>query len=116
MQLNSEILIAHELCTTQIDRCFGHDTAVEESARCLLAAKVEAKSALRGLAIVRIMGRSSGMLAMNAAMASGAAPLPASSIASLHILESFMQSSQEHSAQFAARRREELHLFQPMPG
>jgi 6-phosphofructokinase len=30
-----------------IDRCFGFETAVDEAQRALLAAKVEAKSALR---------------------------------------------------------------------
>ena len=110
MQLKSQLLIAHRLCTAQIDRCFGHDTAVEESARCLLAAKVEAKSALRGLAIVRIMGRSSGMLAMNAAMASGAAPLPASIITSLHILGTFMQTSQKHWPSLLREHSEPLSL------
>lgn len=55
----------------QIDRCFGFDTAVEEAQRALLAAKVEAGSAFRGLGLVRLMGRSSGYIAMNASMASG---------------------------------------------
>lgn len=54
-----------------IDRCFGFDTAVEEAQRALLAAKVEAGSAFRGLGLVRLMGRSSGYIAMNASMASG---------------------------------------------
>lgn len=57
----------------QIDRCFGFDTAVEEAQRALLAAKVEASSAFRGLGLVRLMGRSSGYIAMNASMASGVA-------------------------------------------
>ena len=56
----------------QIDRCFGFDTAVEESQRALLAAKVEARSAYNGLGLVRLMGRSSGYIAMQASMASGA--------------------------------------------
>ena len=55
----------------QIDRCFGFDTAVEEAQRALLAAKVEASSAYRGIGLVRLMGRSSGYIAMNASMASG---------------------------------------------
>ncbi|KAK9808540.1 hypothetical protein WJX73_006509 [Symbiochloris irregularis] len=54
-----------------IDRCFGFDTAVEEAQRALLAAKVEASSAYRGLGLVRLMGRSSGYIALNASMASG---------------------------------------------
>ena len=43
-----------------IDRCFGFDTAVEEAQRSLLAAKVEASSAHRGVGLVRLMGRQSG--------------------------------------------------------
>ena len=39
--------------------------------RALLAAKVEARSAYRGLGLVRLMGRSSGYIAMQASMASG---------------------------------------------
>jgi 6-phosphofructokinase len=55
----------------QIDKCFGFDTAVEEAQRALLAAKVEAVSGYRGLGIVKLMGRSSGFIAMQASMASG---------------------------------------------
>ena len=61
----------------QIDKCFGFDTAVEEAQRALLAAKVEAGSARRGIGLVRLMGRQSGYIAMQASMASGA-PLPPS--------------------------------------
>lgn len=56
----------------QIDKCFGFDTAVEESQRALLAAKVEAASALKGIGVVKLMGRQSGFIAMQASMASGA--------------------------------------------
>ena len=56
----------------QIDRCFGFDTAVEESQRALLAAKVEATSAYKGIGLVKLMGRQSGFIAMQASMASGA--------------------------------------------
>jgi hypothetical protein len=56
----------------QIDRCFGFDTAVEESQRALLAAKVEAASAYKGIGLVKLMGRQSGFIAMQASMASGA--------------------------------------------
>ena len=60
------------ICSSvQIDRCFGFDTAVEEAQRALLAAKVEARSAYNGLGLVRLMGRSSGYIAMQASMASG---------------------------------------------
>ncbi len=56
----------------QIDKCFGFDTAVEESQRALLAAKVEAASAFKGVGVVKLMGRQSGFIAMQASMASGA--------------------------------------------
>ena len=47
------------------------DTAVEESQRALLAAKVEASSARNGIGLVKLMGRQSGFIAMQASMASG---------------------------------------------
>ena len=53
-----------------IDRCFGFDTSVEEAQRSLICARVEAKSAA-GISIVKLMGRQSGFIAMNASMASG---------------------------------------------
>ncbi len=55
----------------QIDKCFGFDTAVEEAQEALLAAKVEASSAYRGVGVVKLMGRSSGFIAMQASLASG---------------------------------------------
>ncbi|KAG2446591.1 hypothetical protein HYH02_008576 [Chlamydomonas schloesseri] len=54
-----------------IDKCFGFDTAVEESQRALMAAKVEASSARKGIGLVKLMGRQSGFIAMQASMASG---------------------------------------------
>ena len=54
-----------------IDKCFGYDTAVEEAQRALISAKVEASSAFRGVGIVKLMGRQSGFIAVNASMASG---------------------------------------------
>ena len=51
------------------------DTAVEEAQRSLLAAKVEASSTSRGVGLVRLMGRQSGYIAMNASMASGVVDL-----------------------------------------
>ncbi|KAI8462809.1 MAG: phosphofructokinase domain-containing protein [Monoraphidium minutum] len=54
-----------------IDKCFGFDTAVAEAHRALLAAKVEAVSGCRGVGLVRLMGRNSGFIAMQASMASG---------------------------------------------
>ncbi len=67
----------------QIDKCFGFDTAVEEAQTALLAAKVEAISADQGIGLVKLMGRSSGFIAMQASMASGNLPhvLPSSSSA-----------------------------------
>jgi 6-phosphofructokinase 1 len=55
----------------QIDKCFGFDTAVEMAQEALLAAKVEARSASNGIGLVKLMGRQSGYIAMQAAMASG---------------------------------------------
>jgi hypothetical protein len=54
-----------------IDKCFGFDTAVEEAQRALLAAKVEASSARHGIGLVKLMGRQSGFIAMQASLASG---------------------------------------------
>ncbi|CAD7699284.1 unnamed protein product [Ostreobium quekettii] len=54
-----------------IDKCFGFDTAVEEAQRALLAAKVEASSAYKGIGLVKLMGRQSGFIAMQASLASG---------------------------------------------
>lgn len=59
------------LAWMQVDRCFGFETAVEEAQRALLAAKVEASSAYKGLGLVKLMGRQSGFIAMQASMASG---------------------------------------------
>ncbi len=53
-------------------RCFGFDTAVQESQRALDAARVEASSAFRGVGIVKLMGRMSGFIAVQASLASGA--------------------------------------------
>jgi len=54
-----------------IDRCFGFETAVEEAQRPLLAAKVEASSAYRGVGVVKLMGRQSGFIAVQGSMSSG---------------------------------------------
>ena len=67
----------------QIDKCFGFDTAVEESQRALMAAKVEATSAYKGIGLVKLMGRQSGFIAMQASMASGELPHPASRVTAL---------------------------------
>lgn len=57
-------VLSHHVSAAQIDKCFGFDTAVEEAQRALLAAKVEAASAFRGIGIVKLMGRQSGFIAM----------------------------------------------------
>jgi 6-phosphofructokinase 1 len=44
---------------------------VEESQRALMAGKVEATSAYKGIGLVKLMGRQSGFIAMQASMASG---------------------------------------------
>ena len=54
-----------------IDKCFGFDTAVEEAQRALICAKVEASSAFNGVGLVKLMGRQSGFIAMDASMSSG---------------------------------------------
>lgn len=54
-----------------MDKCFGYDTAVEEAQRALLAAKVEARSARRGVGLVKLMGRHSGFISLKASMSSG---------------------------------------------
>ncbi|CAG9461691.1 unnamed protein product [Pedinophyceae sp. YPF-701] len=54
-----------------IDRTFGFETAVEEAQRAILAAKVEASSARNGIGVVRLMGRQSGFVALNASLATG---------------------------------------------
>ena len=72
----------------QIDKCFGFDTAVDQAQEALLAAKVEASSALRGVGVVKLMGRSSGFIAMQASLASGAG----SRNAEAHLLNLLPQS------------------------
>ena len=68
-------LSASQLLTSlvgvQIDKCFGFESAVEESQRALLAGYVEAASAKSGLGLIKLMGRQSGYIAMQASMASG---------------------------------------------
>lgn len=54
-----------------IDKCFGFDTAVDTAQEALLSAKVESSSALNGIGVVKLMGRSSGFIAMQASLASG---------------------------------------------
>lgn len=54
-----------------MDKTFGFDTAVEEAQRAINSAYIEAHSAYRGIGIVKLMGRSSGFIAMQATLASG---------------------------------------------
>ena len=54
-----------------IDHSFGFQTAVDEAARFLQAAHVEAVSAPNGVGLVKLMGREAGFIACYAALASG---------------------------------------------
>ncbi|KAL6577841.1 ATP-dependent 6-phosphofructokinase 5, chloroplastic [Orobanche minor] len=54
-----------------MDKTFGFDTAVEEAQRAIYSAYIEAHSAYHGIGIVKLMGRSSGFIAMQASLASG---------------------------------------------
>ncbi|XP_050291264.1 ATP-dependent 6-phosphofructokinase 5, chloroplastic [Quercus robur] len=54
-----------------MDKTFGFDTAVEEAQRAINSAYIEAHSAYHGVGIVKLMGRSSGFIAMHAALSSG---------------------------------------------
>lgn len=54
-----------------MDKTFGFDTAVEEAQRAIYAAYIEARSAYHGIGVVKLMGRSSGFIAMQASLASG---------------------------------------------
>jgi 6-phosphofructokinase 1 len=54
-----------------IDYSFGFQTAVDEAARFLQAAHVEACSAPNGVGLVKLMGREAGFIACYAALASG---------------------------------------------
>ncbi|KAF6175600.1 hypothetical protein GIB67_002738 [Kingdonia uniflora] len=54
-----------------MDKTFGFDTAVEKSQRAINSAYIEAHSAYHGIGIVKLMGRSSGFIAMHASLASG---------------------------------------------
>jgi 6-phosphofructokinase 1 len=54
-----------------IDSCFGFNTAVGEAVRAIRAANVEARSMRHGVGLVKLMGRQSGFIAAQAAIASG---------------------------------------------
>lgn len=53
-----------------IDKSFGFDTAVEEAQRSIKCAKIEARSGLNGVGLVKLMGRMSGSIAMYSTLAS----------------------------------------------
>jgi 6-phosphofructokinase 1 len=55
-----------------LDRTFGFNTAVDEAIKAIRSAAIEARSAMHCVGLVRLMGRSSGFIAMNASLASGA--------------------------------------------
>ncbi|MED6131818.1 ATP-dependent 6-phosphofructokinase 5, chloroplastic, variant 2 [Stylosanthes scabra] len=54
-----------------MDKTFGFDTAVEEAQRAINSAYIEAHSAYHGIGVVKLMGRSSGFIAMQASLSSG---------------------------------------------
>ncbi|XP_062098500.1 ATP-dependent 6-phosphofructokinase 5, chloroplastic-like [Humulus lupulus] len=54
-----------------MDKTFGFETTVEEAQRAINSAYIEAHSAYHGIGIVKLMGRSSGFIAMHASLASG---------------------------------------------
>ncbi|XP_077212915.1 phosphofructokinase 5 isoform X2 [Tasmannia lanceolata] len=54
-----------------MDKTFGFDTAVEEAQRAINSAYIEAHSAYHGIGIVKLMGRNSGFIALQASLASG---------------------------------------------
>jgi 6-phosphofructokinase 1 len=52
-----------------VERSFGFATAVEAAARTIRAAHAEARGALNGIGLVKLMGRHAGFIAANAALA-----------------------------------------------
>lgn len=52
-----------------IQRSFGFETAFSEAVKAIVTAHVEAKGAPNGIGLVRLMGRNSGFIAANAALA-----------------------------------------------
>jgi 6-phosphofructokinase 1 len=53
-----------------IDKSFGFDTAVEEAVKTINCAHVEASDCVDGVAVVKLMGRECGFVAMHATLAS----------------------------------------------
>lgn len=56
-----------------VERSFGFETAVAEAVRAVDGAHTEARDALRGVGLVKLMGRESGFIATHAALASNMA-------------------------------------------
>ncbi|KAI8801912.1 phosphofructokinase domain-containing protein [Cladochytrium replicatum] len=54
-----------------MDRTFGFEKGVELAQTAINAAHEEARSALNGIGIVKLMGRESGYIALHSSMASG---------------------------------------------
>ncbi len=54
-----------------LERTFGFATAVDEAGRAVSAAHVEARSALDGIGLVKLMGRHAGFITAHATLASG---------------------------------------------
>ncbi|MDR0601990.1 MAG: ATP-dependent 6-phosphofructokinase, partial [Treponema sp.] len=53
-----------------IDRSFGFNTAVAKAVEVVMAAHMEASSAIHGIGLVKVMGRESGFIAAHTALAS----------------------------------------------
>ncbi|MEW6185602.1 MAG: ATP-dependent 6-phosphofructokinase, partial [Thermodesulfobacteriota bacterium] len=53
-----------------VEKSFGYETAVEDAAKVIRSAHVEAVGAPRGIGMVKLMGRYSGFIAASAALAS----------------------------------------------
>jgi len=53
-----------------IQKSFGFDTAVDKAVEVVAAAHMEAKSAINGIGLVKVMGRESGYIATHTALAS----------------------------------------------
>ena len=49
-----------------VDRTFGFETAIEQAQAPILAAHQEARSVFNGIGLVKLMGRDSGFIALNA--------------------------------------------------
>jgi 6-phosphofructokinase 1 len=54
---------------TNVERSFGFETAVSEAATAIYSAHAEAEGARNGIGLVKLMGRESGFIAANAALA-----------------------------------------------